>query len=90
MLLAADALLLEVDPVGIVRNKRFGGGDAFAAGVQFARTQGIVPAPESTHAIAACASHVADSDKDEVVVIGLSGHGQLDLPAYAEFLEGNF
>ena len=58
--------------------------------MQFARTQGIVPAPESTHAIAACAAHVADSDKDEVVVIGLSGHGQLDLPAYAEFLEGNF
>ena len=62
--------------------------DAFAAGVQFARTQGIVPAPESTHAIAAAAAHVADSDKDEVIVIGLSGHGQLDLPAYAEFLDG--
>ena len=64
--------------------------DAFSAGVQFARTQGIVPAPESTHAIAACARHVANSDKEEVVVIGLSGHGQLDLPAYAEFLDGKF
>ena len=62
--------------------------DAFAAGVQFARTQGIVPAPESTHAIAACAQHVADNPAEQVVVIGLSGHGQLDLPAYAEFLDG--
>ena len=64
--------------------------DAFAAGVQFARAQGIVPAPESTHAIAACAAAVADSDVEQVVVIGLSGHGQLDLPAYAEFLDGKF
>ena len=54
------------------------------------RAQGIVPAPESTHAIAACAAAVADSDVEQVVVIGLSGHGQLDLPAYAEFLDGKF
>ncbi|GAC58819.1 putative tryptophan synthase beta chain [Gordonia hirsuta DSM 44140 = NBRC 16056] len=64
--------------------------DAFEAGILFARTQGIVPAPESTHAIAACIQHVKDSDDDQVVVIGLSGHGQLDLPAYAEFLDGKF
>lgn len=64
--------------------------DAFSAGVLFARTQGIVPAPESTHAIAAAAAHVADNSAEQVVVIGLSGHGQLDLPAYAEFLDGNF
>lgn len=64
--------------------------DAFSAGVQFARAQGIVPAPESTHAIAACAAQVADNDTEQVVVIGLSGHGQLDLPAYAEFLDGGF
>ena len=63
---------------------------AFEAGILFARTQGIVPAPESTHAIAACIQHVKDSDDDQVVVIGLSGHGQLDLPAYAEFLDGKF
>ncbi|WP_026356666.1 TrpB-like pyridoxal phosphate-dependent enzyme [Mycobacterium sp. 141] len=64
--------------------------DAFAAGVAFARAQGIVPAPESTHAIAAAAAHVADDPTEQVVVIGLSGHGQLDLPAYAEFLDGKF
>ena len=64
--------------------------DAFSAGVQFARVQGIVPAPESNHAIAAAAAHVADDPTERVVVIGLSGHGQLDLPAYAEFLDGKF
>ncbi len=77
--------------LGLVQGVAITQHDAFSAGVQFARTQGIVPAPpESTHAIAACAAHVADRDKEEVVVIGLSGHGQLDLPAYAEFLDGKF
>jgi len=76
--------------LGLVEGVAISQHDAFSAGVQFARTQGIVPAPESTHAIAACAAHVADNDTEQVVVIGLSGHGQLDLPAYAEFLEGSF
>ncbi|MFT4043165.1 MAG: TrpB-like pyridoxal phosphate-dependent enzyme [Gordonia sp. (in: high G+C Gram-positive bacteria)] len=76
--------------LGLVEGVAISQHDAFAAGVQFARTQGIVPAPESTHAIAACAARVADSDAEQVVVIGLSGHGQLDLPAYAEFLDGKF
>lgn len=76
--------------LGLVEGVAITQHDAFAAGVQFARAQGIVPAPESTHAIAACAQHVADSNVEEVVVIGLSGHGQLDLPAYADFLDGKF
>ena len=75
--------------LGLVEGVAIDQHDAFAAGVQFARTQGIVPAPESTHAIAACARQVADNPAEQVVVIGLSGHGQLDLPAYAEFLDGN-
>ena len=76
--------------LGLVQGVAITQHDAFSAGVQFARTQGIVPAPESTHAIAACVRHVANSDKEEVVVIGLSGHGQLDLPAYAEFWTAKF
>ncbi len=64
--------------------------EAFAAGVMFARSQGIVPAPESTHAIAAAARYATSTSAAEVLVIGLSGHGQLDLPAYAEFLDGGF
>lgn len=76
--------------LGLVEGIAISQHDAFSAGVLFARTQGIVPAPESTHAIAAAAAHVADNSAEQVVVIGLSGHGQLDLPAYAEFLDGNF
>jgi len=76
--------------LGLVRGVAISQHDAFSAGVQFARTQGIVPAPESTHAIAAAAARVADDPSEQVVVIGLSGHGQLDLPAYAEYLDGKF
>jgi tryptophan synthase beta chain len=76
--------------LGLVEGIAVGQHDAFSAGIQFARSQGIVPAPESTHAIAAAAKHVAGDPTEQVVVIGLSGHGQLDLPAYAEFLDGGF
>jgi len=60
---------------------------AFHAGILLARTEGIVPAPESTHALAAAFSRTQGSDRDEVIVIGVSGHGQLDLPAYPSFIQ---
>lgn len=60
--------------------------DAFAAGVEVARTMGMVPAPESNHAIAAALKYLEGSDQEEVVVIGVSGNGLLDLPSYEEFL----
>lgn len=56
--------------------------DAFAAGVQFARTEGIIPAPESTHAVAGAVEYAKQAAAGEVIVIGLSGNGVLDLPAY--------
>ena len=57
---------------------------SFRAGVAFARAEGIIPAPESTHAIAAALDYVTSSAvAGEVVVIGVSGNGVLDLPAYA-------
>ena len=59
----------------------------FAAGLEFARAEGIVPAPESTHAIAAAMDYVRTQARDgEVVVIGLSGNGVLDLVAYEAYL----
>ncbi|WP_230954624.1 TrpB-like pyridoxal phosphate-dependent enzyme [Propionibacterium freudenreichii] len=56
---------------------------SFRAGVLFACSEGIIPAPESTHAIAGALDYVTTSARpDEVVVIGVSGNGVLDLPAY--------
>ncbi|WP_340538880.1 TrpB-like pyridoxal phosphate-dependent enzyme [Nocardioides sp. GXZ039] len=65
--------------------------ECFEAGVEFARTQGIVPAPESSHALAQArreALAAKDAGTEPVIVIGLSGHGLLELGAYANFLDG--
>ncbi|MDV3222964.1 TrpB-like pyridoxal phosphate-dependent enzyme [Intrasporangium sp.] len=60
--------------------------DAFRAGIEFARAEGIIPAPESTHAVAAALAHARAATTDETIVIGLSGNGVLDLPAYEDYL----
>lgn len=64
---------------------------AFAAGVMFARAEGIVPAPESAHAIAGACAELTEAGGDgdgTVLLIGLSGLGVLDLPAYEDYLSG--
>lgn len=60
--------------------------DAFRAGIEFARAEGIIPAPESTHAVAAALAHARAATTDETIVIGLSGNGVLDLPSYEDYL----
>lgn len=63
--------------------------DCFAAGVQFARTEGIVPAPEPTHAIAAAideALRCKETGEEKVILTALCGHGHLDLAAYERYL----
>lgn len=65
--------------------------ECFEAGIEFARTQGIVPAPESSHALAQArreALEAKESGEERVIVIGLSGHGLLELGAYEQFLAG--
>jgi tryptophan synthase beta chain len=67
-------------------------GKAFAAGVAFARAEGILPAPESSHAIRvaideALAAKAAGEKK--VILFNLSGHGHFDLAAYEKYLDGS-
>jgi tryptophan synthase beta chain len=65
--------------------------ECFAAGLRFARTEGIVPAPEPTHAVAACieeALRCKETGEDKVILTALCGHGLLDLPAYGEYMSG--
>ncbi len=65
--------------------------ECFAAGVLFARTEGIVPAPEPTHALAAAideALRCKESGEEKVILTALCGHGHLDLPAYGAYLAG--
>jgi tryptophan synthase beta chain len=65
--------------------------ECFAAGIQFARTEGIVPAPEPTHAVAAAieeALRCKESGESKVILTALCGHGHLDLAAYDAYLSG--
>jgi tryptophan synthase beta chain len=66
--------------------------ECFAAGLLFARTEGIVPAPEPTHALAATieeARRCAETGEEKVLLTALCGHGHLDLPAYEKALSGD-
>lgn len=63
----------------------------FTAGIQWARTEGFIPAPETSHAIAAVvqeALKAKEEGKEKVILFNWSGHGLVDLAAYDAFLSG--
>lgn len=65
--------------------------ECFDAAVKFARCEGIVPAPEPTHAIAAAVREALackESGEEKVILTALCGHGHLDLAAYDSYLRG--
>ncbi len=65
--------------------------DAFDAGIRFARAEGIIPGPEPTHALRAAiveAEAAKQADEERVILVGLSGHGHLDMAAYSKYLAG--
>jgi tryptophan synthase beta chain len=65
--------------------------ECFAAAIQFARTEGIVPAPEPTHALAAAvreALMAKETGEETVILTALCGHGHFDLAAYDAYLSG--
>src|SRR5439155_5250807 len=76
---------------GDMEARAYSQNQVFEAGVQFARTQGIVPGPEPTHAIRATIDEALDAkDKGEerVILFNLSGHGHFDMQAYDDYLAG--
>jgi len=66
--------------------------DTFKAGILFARTEGIIPAPESNHAIAVAIDEALKAKEEGVkktILFNLSGHGLLDMSAYDQYLAGD-
>ena len=66
--------------------------ETFEAGILFARTEGIIPAPESSHAIAAAireAKKCKETGEEKVILFNLSGHGLIDMTAYDQFINGD-
>jgi tryptophan synthase beta chain len=77
--------------LGLVEAEAIHQRECFEAAIQFARTEGILPAPEPTHAIAAAireAIRCRESGEEKVILTALCGHGHFDLKAYETFLAG--
>ena len=81
----------------LIRDKMMHGVDipqleTFESGILFARTEGIIPAPESCHAIAATireAKRCKESGEQKTILFNLSGHGLIDMPSYDRFISGD-
>ena len=66
--------------------------ETFEAGILFSHTEGIIPAPESCHAIAAAireANKAKEEGKQQVILFNLSGHGLIDMTAYDNYINGD-
>ncbi|MEM1671072.1 MAG: TrpB-like pyridoxal phosphate-dependent enzyme [Archaeoglobaceae archaeon] len=76
---------------GIIKPVAVGQLEVFDAGVLFARVEGLIPAPESAHAVKVAIDKAIEAKKtgeEKVIVFNLSGHGYFDLKAYEEYLRG--
>ena len=76
---------------GIVRAVSYEQKDVFEAAAMFARAEGIIPAPETSHAIKAAIDLALEAKKDneeKVIAFNFSGHGLLDLAGYQQYLDG--
>jgi len=77
---------------GILTPKSVVQSDCFKAGILWARTEGVIPAPETTNALAQVvieANKAKEEGKEKVIVFNFSGHGLLDLTGYEKFLHGD-
>ena len=76
---------------GVVKAVAYNQPEVFEAGALFARTEGILPAPESAHAIKATideARRCKQQNKEKVILFNLCGHGILDIEGYREYFAG--
>jgi tryptophan synthase beta chain len=84
-------IISDLVKAGRMRAVAYPQGKVFEAAVQFARTQGTIPAPETAHAIRAVmdeALAAKQAGEEKVILFSYSGHGLLDLGAYDDFLHG--
>ena len=84
-------LVSHIYELGLIEAESIHQTECFAAAIQFAKSEGIVPAPEPTHAIAAAireALRCKESGEEKVILTALCGHGHLDLASYEQYLAG--
>jgi tryptophan synthase beta chain len=71
---------------GVVSSVAYGQEEVFEAAMIFARTEGIVPAPETAHAIKAVVDEARKCSEERIIAFNFSGHGLLDLGSYEQFI----
>lgn len=84
-------LVSHLHKLGLIEARAVDQKSTFESAIQFARTEGIIPAPEPSHAIKVTideALKCKESGEKKTIVFGLSGHGHFDLSAYEQFLAG--
>ncbi|GAB4359209.1 MAG: TrpB-like pyridoxal phosphate-dependent enzyme [Gammaproteobacteria bacterium] len=84
-------LVSHIKELGFIEARAVHQNPCFAAGVQFAQAEGIVPAPESTHAVRVAideALRCKEEGKAETILFNLSGHGHFDMQAYTDYFSG--
>jgi tryptophan synthase beta chain len=84
-------LLSHIYELGLIEAIAIGQTECFESALTFARNEGIIPAPEPTHAIAAAireAEACKESGEEKVILTAVCGHGHFDLASYDKFLAG--
>lgn len=88
----ASPLISSIKEHNLIRAEAVSQLDIFTSAIQFAKTEGIIPAPEPAHAVEMVireARKAREEAREKVIVFNLCGHGLLDLKAYEAFLQGN-
>jgi tryptophan synthase beta chain len=84
-------LVSHLKELGLIEAVAYHQSQCFQAGVQFARAEGIVPAPEANHAVLGAieeAMRCKREGRSEVILFNLCGHGHFDMSAYANYMSG--
>ena len=85
-------LVSHLHQLGLIEARAYHQKECFAAGVQFARAEGIVPAPEATHAVKGAideAMKCRAAGAGRTILFNLCGHGHFDMQAYSDYFAGN-
>ncbi len=88
---ADSPLVCQLYHDGLIEAKAYHQTSVFEAALQFSRTEAIIPAPESAHAIRGAIDEAIlcrEEGKEKTILFNLSGHGYLDLQAYADYSDG--
>jgi len=84
-------MVSHVQQLGLIETRAYAQTECFAAAVAFARAEGIVPAPESSHAVKAAIDEALAAKAEgraRTILFNLSGHGHFDMQAYADYFAG--